>query len=202
MIAAAVLATQIVVWHAYRAEEQRALEECARRYHELHPELEVAALAIPYDAYTYKLESAIPHGNGPDLFVGKHDNLGQFVRAGLVEPVGALDDADFLDGMLAPLRMDGKVWGVPLVAKSLALFWRRDRLPHPPSATDGLREQARARGFAYEAGDFFYHAAWLHGFGGQILDGNNRPQLASPEAIASLTFVESLQRERLIPEET
>src|SRR5262245_59320442 len=113
MILPLVLVTQVVVWHAYRAEEERALDECARRWHELHPEVEMATLAIPYDAYTYKLESAIPRGNGPDLFVGKQDNLGQFVAAGLIEPVGELNAGQFLDGAVEAQRIGGALYGIP-----------------------------------------------------------------------------------------
>ena len=56
---------------------------------------------------------------------------------------------------------------------------------------------------AYEAGAFFYHAAWLHGFGGRLLDDAGRPALDSPmRRCASVAFVQQLAAEQLLPPES
>jgi arabinogalactan oligomer/maltooligosaccharide transport system permease protein len=206
----ALLALHVVLWHAYRADEQRALETCVAQYNAAHPDVTVETLAVPYDAYAYKLEAAIPRGNGPDLFIGPHEALGEWSRIGIVEPID-VDPAErvqFLDGTLAPLTVGGRLYGRPLSFKSLALFYRRDILPHPPETTDELVAAARRLtgggryGLAYEAGNFFYHAAWLHGFGGRILDPSGRPELASPPSVAALGFVAALADAHLLPEES
>src|SRR3989442_13372886 len=68
--------------------------------------------------------------------------------------------------------------------------------------------EACAACLVYEAGDFYYHAAWLHGFGGRVFDRADenvaaaRPRLDTPEGIAALDFVRSLVEERVIPDET
>jgi len=197
------LAAHVVVWHSYRAEEERALVRCVETWNAAHSDVTVEAVAVPYDAYGYKLEAAIPRGNGPDLFVGKHDDLGEWSRAGLVQPMDAAAPADpkqFLDGTLAPLQLGGHLWGLPLTFKSLALYYRRDKLPHPPATTDELLEMGRRVGFAYESGNFFYQAAWLHGFGGRMLDENGRPELNSPAAVRSLELLRKMVP--LLPEES
>jgi arabinogalactan oligomer/maltooligosaccharide transport system permease protein len=202
------LAAHVVVWHSYRAGEEQALVEAARVYSAAHPDVVVEPVAVPYDAYQYKLEAAIPRGNGPDLFVGKSDAVGEWSRSGLIEPldarVPAADLAQFLDGTIEPVRLNGHLYGLPLTFKSLALFYRTDLLARPPATTDELEALARAPhardhyAIAYEAGSFFFHAAWLHGFGGQILDEQGRPHLDSPECERSLAFVARLP----MPEET
>lgn len=215
MIAPLILATQVVLWHSYRAGEQQALESCVRTWNQAHPDVQVEAVALPFDGFSSKLEAAIPRGNGPDLFVASHEAVGDWSRMGLIEPVetllppGAL--GQFLDGTVEPLRAGAHLWGVPLAFKSLALFYRTDLVDKPPATTDELVAMAKTvkatappghYALAYEAGSFFYHAAWLHGFGGEILDANRRPALDSPGAIASVAFVKSLADADLLPAES
>ena len=108
--AAALAALHVVLWHPYRAAEEQALEQAARVYERAHPGVTVEVVAVPYDAYAYKLEAAIPRGNGPDLFVGKQDSVGEWARTELVRPIderalapGEL--AQFLDGTVEPLEL-------------------------------------------------------------------------------------------------
>jgi arabinogalactan oligomer/maltooligosaccharide transport system permease protein len=212
MNAIVVAALHVVVWHAYRAEEQKALEHCAKVYTIQHPDVIVEPVAIPFDAFSPKLEAAIPRGNGPDLFVGSHEGLGEWSRTGLIVPIDAqLPPGElnaFLDGTVEPLRVGGHLYGLPLAFKSLALYWRTDRLAAPPANTDELVAAAHAAqkdgryAIAYEAGSMFYHAAWLHGFGGRILDENGRPALDSPQSIAAMSFVQGLAAQHFLPEES
>jgi len=199
----ALAVVHVVVWHSYRAEEQKAFERAAAVYTSAHPDVSMEPVAIPYDAFRAKLEAAIPHGNGPDLFVGKNDDVGEFARAGLIVPVGEVDRGQFLDGTLPPLETDGKLWGLPLAFKSLVLYWRTDRLDRPPASTDelfALAKTLRPRWpLVYESGAMFYHAAFVQAFGGTILDGNGRPALDSPEGVRALEFVLKLQA--ILPDE-
>jgi arabinogalactan oligomer / maltooligosaccharide transport system substrate-binding protein/arabinogalactan oligomer / maltooligosaccharide transport system permease protein len=212
VIAPLLLATQLVVWHSYRADEQRALEQCVAVWNRAHADVKVEALALPYDGFASKLEAAIPRGNGPDLVIFGHSAIGDWARAGLIEPFAdTLPAHEFLDGTVEPLRAGGKLWGMPLAFKSLALFYRKDLVARPPATTDELVALARRTkatrpaghyALAYEAGASFYHAPWLHGFGGQLLDGSGRPALDSQGAIASVAFVEALAAEELLPPES
>ena len=81
----------------------------------------------------------------------------------------------------------------------------------PPATTDELvalakkwkaEKPAGQYALAYEAGASFYHAPWLHGFGGQLLDGAGKPALSSDGAIASVAFVEALAADELLPPES
>jgi arabinogalactan oligomer/maltooligosaccharide transport system permease protein len=211
--ASLLLATQLVVWHSYRADEEKGIEACVAAWNRTHADVHVEALALPYDGFASKLEAAIPRGNGPDLVVFGHAIIGDWARAGLIEPfhVPRAALAQFLDGMVAPLHARGELYGLPLAFKSLALYYRKDLVARPPATTDELVALARAwkanrpagsYALAYEAGAAAYHAPWLHGFGGQLLDDRGRPALDSDGAIASVAFVESLAAEELLPPES
>ncbi len=188
---------QVVLWHAYRAGEEQALNQAVAQYNALSQSrgVEVRAVPVPFDAYNQKRASAIPHGNGPDLFIASHDGLGEWVRDGLVAPMSApVDERAFLPGTAGPLRLAGKVWGLPLGWKSLALYYRTDQLGAAPRSTDELFAAVKGHyAIAYETGSFYFHAAWLHACGGEALvddGGTVRPRLATPAGEAALGWVQ------------
>ncbi len=198
----------VVLWHSYRGAEERALHQVVERFHASRPDLRVELLGLPNEVMASKLTVAIPNGNGPDLFVFAHERIGGWVDAGLLAPV-ELDPeerAAFLPETLPPLEYRGRVWGLPLAFKSLALFYDKGLVPEPPRTTDDLLELAErfsADGrfaLAYEASLFYFHAPWFFGFGGRLFDGD-RPRLDSPESLASLAFLERLRARRAIPDE-
>lgn len=214
------LATRIVVWHAYSGAEEQALTAATRAYNDSQSAVSVETIAVPYGSMADKLQAAIPRGHGPDAFIYAHDLLGQWKRQGLLK---RLEDSAAVAEVLpqlwpqtvAPLRDGEALWGVPLSFKSLALFYRQDLIAEPPRTTDDLlalcrrfaAEPSRPRryGLVYEAGSFFYHAAWLHGLGGTILqtgpDGKVQPRLDTKEELAALRFVAEMASRGDIPEE-
>ncbi|MSP63619.1 MAG: extracellular solute-binding protein [Myxococcales bacterium] len=212
MIGPALLAAaQIVLWHSYHAGEQAGLEAAVTAWNTAHPDDTVEPQAIPVEGFSYKLEAAIPRGHGPDLFIFAHEMIGEWARGGLIAPLDeATDRTPYLDGTIAPLRVGGRLHGLPLAFKSVALFYRPDLVAGPPATTDDLRAACRtlidpARGrycLAYEAGSFYHHAAWLHGEGGAILQPDGTPRLATPEGVRALASVRRLVDEGFIPDET
>lgn len=196
---------EVTLWHAYRGEERAALEALIDEYDEAHPELTVTPLFVPYDSYKSKIEAAVPRGNGPDLFIFAHETVGQWSRSGIVAPIGALPD-DLHPVTVDALTYDGEVYGAPLAYKCLALFYNKALLDAPPKTTDEL--EALAERFpgdnqfavAWQATDPFFHAAWLHGFGGGVFDGD-AVALDQDGNAASLAWVSDLLERKVLPEE-
>jgi arabinogalactan oligomer/maltooligosaccharide transport system permease protein len=200
---------EIVLWHSYRGDEQAALEQLVARWNVRRPERKVRSLAVPHEGYANKLTTAIPRGQGPDLFVFAHERIGDWAAAGLLRDLGPELTGEERAAASPALESGGRVYGLPLAYKSLALFFNRDLVRGPPADTDELvavaerlRDPGRgAFGLAWEAGSFYFHAPWLHGFGGRVFDGAGRPDLAVPENARSLEFVRDLQARGLIPGE-
>ena len=204
----------VLMWHSYRGTDEQALEQLVDRFNASQSNYRVDLLAIPNDAYPAKLTSAIPTDHGPDLFIFGHDRIGGWAREGYLAPsdtdVAALKE-EFAASALAALAFEGHTYGLPLAVKSVALFYNRSLIPHPPDTTDELVRLARKNtesdgsryGLAYPIADFYYHAAWLHGFGGtEFLEPGHRVVIDTPEAVAALEFVRHLALdERVIPEE-
>lgn len=186
------LAGEVVVWHAYRGAELDALEQVARAYTE-RTSHKVTTVAIPFGAFDSKLETAIPRGNGPDVFLAAHDGIGKWRAMSLLQP--ATDDAAaHLQVTVDALTLDGVRYGTPLAFKSIVLLYDPTRVSEPPRTTDALIAAARAEttparyGLAYEAAAPYYHAAWMHAFGARALDGQGRATLDDDAQIAALAF--------------
>ena len=200
---------EIVLWHSYTGAERAALEVTAQAWNADHPTTPLVLVAVPHDAFADKISSAIPRGNGPDLFVYAQDRMGDWADAGVIEPIEFwVDDARadrFGDRALGLMSYRSSLWGLPLALKSLALFYRSDLVATPPASTVelvALAPKMRARdGFAlaYANIDLYGHAPWLHGFGGRVLDDAGAPAIASPEAARALEFARSLIEQHVAP---
>ena len=193
-------AAQVMLWHAYRGAEEQALSHLVNDYNARQSAYRVEMLALPYDAFASKLTSAIPGGHGPDLFIFAHERLGGWAREGYVAPIETT-----LRGTVAQaLSVDGKVYGLPLSLKSTALFYNKQLISQPPRTLHELQALAEAHtafgrgeyGLAYPITDFYFHAAFVTGFGGRIFEDG----LDTPPALKALQYVQFLSG-RVMPEE-
>ncbi|HUJ58592.1 MAG TPA: extracellular solute-binding protein [Kofleriaceae bacterium] len=202
----------VVLWHSYTGQERAALEATAATWNAEHPDTPLTLVAVPHDAFADKISSAIPRGNGPDLFIFAQDRIGDWADAGVIEPIEFwVDDARadrFSDLSLGAMTYKGSLWGLPLATKSLVLFYRTDMIATPPTTTDqlfALEPQLHARGasvLAYANFDLYGHAPWLHGFGGRVLDEHGTLAIATPEAARAIAFARELIVRDVTPSET
>lgn len=197
------------LWHAYRGAEEDALMSSVRLFTK-ETGIAVEPLALPYDAFASKLTNGIPHGNGPDVFIFNHERLRNFEHQGLlVSSDGVIDAKAYFPNAVDALQVSGKTYGYPLSLKSLALIINTRLVPVVPSDTRTWVTQMRAisniaenrYGLAYESGDFYLHAPFLFGFGGELFYPDGRARFDSPGMSGSLAFVKGLQDEHLIPTE-
>ena len=194
----------VTVWHPYSGDEARALGDLAKRWNDTHTDVRIDLVLVPYDALADKITASIPNGNGPDLFVFAHDRIGDWAEAGHLEPIEFFVDdalADRYDMQaLASLAYGRSLFGLPLAVKSVALFYRTDLVPTAPATTDDLLRIGRAltdsatgrHGLAYDNTSMYFHAAWMHGFGGRVFDEDGHPSLDSAAAREALAFARIL----------
>lgn len=199
-----------VLWHAYNGSEAQALGASAARWNAAHPDQPLELVAVPYKGFGDKLTSAIPNGNGPDLFIYPQDRIGDWADAGVIEPIEFwVDDARasrFTNEAVESMAYRGSLWGLPVTVKSLALFYRPDLIAQPPKTTDELYAlvpmMAKRSGYAiaYANVDLYGHAPWLFGFGGKILDDKGDLAIATPEAAAAMAFARDLVAKGAAPD--
>lgn len=201
----------VVLWHAYNGDERAALEATAAAWNTAHPDQPLTLVAVPYDAFADKLSSAIPRGNGPDLFIYPQDRIGDWAAAGVIEPLEFwVDDARadrFTEQSLGAMAYQGSLWGLPMTVKSLVLYYRTDLAPEPPKTTADLLELAarlkdrHVFALAYPSPDLYAHAMWLHGYGGRVMDDDGTLTIATPQATQAMTFARSLVAQGVAPED-
>lgn len=210
--AAPVPPKHVLLWHAYRDAERAALDALVKTWNDKHPEIQVEALAIPYDAMIDKTQVAIPRGNGPDLIIMAHDKIGTWARDGLIAPLGDFATPErlrrFLPATVKPLVFERSVYGLPLAFKSTVLFYNRKLVPKPPTTLAELTAMAKPLvnaeegkfGLAYDAADLYYHAAFLHAYDGKVLDEPSRAlTIDSAEAAAAIDAVRKLHSDGILP---
>ena len=199
---------RVLLWHAYRGGEREALEEIVRELHASGSPVKVDLLAVPYEAFRQRLTAAIPRGNGPDLFIAPHEAVGEWSRSNLLEAMpypSDLSPAAFLDSTTDALTFDGQLWAMPLSFKSLALFVNRGLA----KTTPGTLEELVAIGakvaevpLAYEAGNFYHHAALMHAHGARLFDADGVIRIDTPEMASSLALAGELVTGGSVPPES
>jgi len=210
-------AADLVVWHAYRAEEKEALEKVAAAYN-ASPAAKgnrVTTLAVPYDGFADKISAAVPRGKGPDIFIFAQDRLGGWIEAGnTVEPIDFFLEketkARFIPTTMEAMTYRGTVYGLPLNFKVITMIYNKKLVASPPKTSGQLVATAKKLtnkaagkfGLAYSFADFYYHAALMNGFGGRVFDPGIKPVLNNPENIRSLELLMKwFKKDQIMPAE-
>lgn len=87
-----------------------------------------------------QFKDATKVGKGPDVVVGAHDWLGEFVQNGLVAPIPmAADDAGkFASSAITATKFGGQQYGVPYAVENLALVRNTALAPDAPKTMDEI----------------------------------------------------------------
>jgi maltose-binding protein MalE len=205
---------KVVLWHSYRAEEQKALEQVVGDFNKNRTDIEVETLQIPHQAFADKISAAIPRNNGPDLFIFAHDRIGDWAESGHIEPVSTWARPEllgsFLEGTVKALVYKKSLYGLPMAFKSVVIFYNKDLVPTPPDTEAKLIELAKAQtdpvqkkyGLVYENTQLYFSAPFIHGFGGQVLDADDQLHLTDEGTVKGLSFARSLLADhKIVPED-
>ena len=153
---------------------------------------------------------AVPRGNGPDLFIFAHDQVGDWARGGLIEPLDYRKGDElnvFLDETLNALVYHNTLYGLPMGFKTLALYYDTTLVTEAPTTSKALLQTAKSVaersaehwGIGFAVDSFYYHAPWLHAFDGQVLDKQLEVRVDSPGMRASLSYMRRLLTDGLMP---
>ena len=132
----------------------------------------------------------VPTGEGPDVTVGAHDWLGEFLVNGVVAPVELGDKAGEFEAMsISAFSQDGQVYGVPYAIENIGLIRNVDLAPEAPATWDDAIAAGEAAGTEFpillqvgETGDPYTAYPLQTSFGAPVFetndDGSYRPVLA------------------------
>lgn len=80
-------------------------------------------------------------GEGPDMVIIPHDNLGPMVVNGAAAPIDLGDAAEnYLPNAIDGFTYDGQLYGVPLAVENIGFFRNTDLVPDAPATWDEVAE--------------------------------------------------------------
>lgn len=148
-----------------------------------------------------KTTSAIPAGQGPEMFQWAHDWVGDYTQQGFAVDRGdelgvSLDQ--YTDAAAQAVQYDGKVVGLPLTAETVTLIVNRDIVDQVPETADDLLAAIEEHhspddnqyGITFMF-DAYFTSGLVQAFGGYYFDPNADPALGldQEETIEGLQFV-------------
>ncbi|MCE0487302.1 sugar ABC transporter substrate-binding protein [Ornithinimicrobium sediminis] len=123
---------------------------------------------------------------GPDIVVGAHDWLGEFVQDGSVEPVqmSAETQEQFTPESIEATQYNGQIYGVPYATENLGLIRNVDLVPDAPATMEEMIEAGNALVDSGDAeapmmtpvgqqGDAYHAFPYLSAYGGGIFGTND-----------------------------
>lgn len=203
--------TRVRVWHAYQrdGQEEAALRLAARAFERANPSVRVVLAAQPFNAYASKLESAIPTGNGPDLFIDAHDRVTSYVAAHLVQRVAPASaralNAHIDSRHRDAFTVDGVLYGVPLSLKSAALYVNTRLVSGEIEALEDIEALRLPEGtfaLAMESESAYWTSSLFAAYGCGLITEDGGWGLEGEGAERALVHLRTMVRAGLIPEES
>lgn len=186
-------AVVLTIWHGFIETEEALFREVVSDYMVTNPEVRVELLAVPFDQLEGKYLTEASAGGAPTMIVGPQDRMARYEEAGLLTEIE--DSLEFL-GDLVPAavdggRIDGKLVGIPVSNKVVALYYNRSIVPTPPQSFEELLLLAEDHGLAL-TGNWFHNYMWGPAFGSTFMDSNNKVVIDSPEGSRAYSFFRSV----------
>lgn len=172
---------ELTIWPDDNADKLAVITELAKKYTE-KTGIEVKITPTSMNNQKEALTLDGPSGKGPDLYY--QPGIGDLVLKGLVQPIVA--DSQTLGAYtpesLAALSQDGKLYGLPAVIETYALFYNKKLLSEPPKTMADLakiqQEKTNAAkqeyGFLFDATNFYFAWGFLGGSGGYIFQNDGK----------------------------
>ena len=178
-------AGKIKLWYAYDAggAEEDALIQAVALLKKDQPKLVVTLERVPFGRpdeqgkIFQRWKTAVGAAGAPDMFTVPNDNTGAQAREGVIAPLDnylKVDAANFFPrASFEGAKVDGKIYGVPGIAKAVALYYNKSTIPNPPATTAELLQMVKS-GKTIAVNQNAYHSfGFLTGaFGGTLLNAN------------------------------
>ncbi len=186
-------AVTISIWHGYIETEEQLFSQAVKDFMAANPNITIDLLAVPFTELQNKFQTEASSGSGPTIIMGPQDRMAGYAAADLLATVD--ESAAFLKDLLPASveggKVAGKLVGVPVNNKVVALVYNKSKITTEPKDFDELLTMAKDNGLAITA-DWFHNYMWGPAFGATFLDENNKIVLNSPEGAAAYAYFKSV----------
>jgi maltose/maltodextrin transport system substrate-binding protein/arabinogalactan oligomer/maltooligosaccharide transport system substrate-binding protein len=124
---------------------------------------------------------AAPTGEGPDILLGAHDWIGEFIASGLLAEVSLGDKtASFAPAAVQGFTYtDGKLYGLPQAVENVAFYYNTDLVPTAPTTweevqtlSQEIKDAGNKYGFLIQSTDPYHFYPIQTSFGGYVFGKN------------------------------
>lgn len=209
---------RITIWHQDRPDVRDVLQKQLDRFMALHPEVKVEQLFKETEELRSGFIIAAIAGQGPEIVYGPSDQVGPFQVMDIILPLDSLFDREFLDQFTpkALTYYKGRLYKIAdKMGNHLTLVYNKRLVPVPPRTEVELVAMGKALtkdtngdgkvdqyGLAWNYTEPFFFIPFMTGFGGWIMDEEDRPTLNTAGTVNGLKFITALRDEhRIIPNE-
>ena len=212
---------RIMVWHSMRPLETDILREALAEFGQRYSAWEFSELFYANETARINYIISALGGSGPDLFWGASDNIGPFVELGVIAPIEPYVNQAYLDSFItepfpANTWFRGHLYQVgDRVGNHLCLVYNKKMIPSPPQTMSDLlrigKQLAKdtdgdgkpdVYALAWNYTEPFFAVPFIGGYGGWIMDENNRPTLNTRAVVKAQQLIYDLgNKYKIIPAE-
>jgi maltose-binding protein MalE len=139
----------------------------------------IEVTVIDFEDMREQIVAQAPAGEGPDIFIGAHDWVGEMVANGIAAPLDLGDKAaNLTEPSLNALTIDGTLYALPYAAENVTLYYNTELVETPPATVEELTAVCDELGDAIEncwgitgggtAIDAYHNYAFVTAGGGYI----------------------------------
>lgn len=185
-------------------------QDAAKRFEATHPDVEINVEDVSWDNLQQRLATDIAGGTAPDISIIATRWVLDYVQNGIAEPLDGYITPQFrgrfYENLLVPGTVNGKVYLLPILASTRALYYNKDLyekagVATPPKTWDELRaasEKVKALGGAaygfgiqgkeIETDTYWYFPFWS--YGGEIVQ-NGKSGIAGEAGVTAAQLYKS-----------
>lgn len=198
----------ITLWLAESPQTVEYMNKMARSFEAEHPHWRVRIATSPFADLKPRLLGSQANSHEPDVVLMVNDWIGELVQRKWLAPAD-LTPADFLPGAIQGVTYQQHRYGYPFSVETTALIRNTRLLPQAPktwpqwlAASQALKKHQKYP-LLYDNHNFYYHSAWLLGFGATILNPTGQLDLQPQPLTQSFDFARSLlQTWQMVPTQT
>lgn len=213
-------------WGVSEAATKEALEAMAAKYTELHPNVKIEYVGIPFGDIKQQTFVMAASGNAPDIIQTFTAWFPTYAASDIIVPLDDLLGEEYVNDLFPSYKEDysynGNLMGVPWAPSPYILYWNKELfkkagLPdRAPETHEEMLEFARALSkLKTDQGEQVYGMGEateklpingmialrnIYAFNGSIFDKDGKVNVNTPEVIDALKYYETLVDEGLSPQ--
>ena len=174
-------AANITVWSHFGTTELTWLRDQAAAFDKKTGN-KTTIVTVPFDQIPDKLIQSASRGQGPDVIVTlPQDRLGQLAAAGVIEPMDkyVTSKSDLDKTALQAMTYQGKLFGIPMFAESVALVYNKKLVAQAPTTWNAFLSAAQKNtgngtfGYLADLGNAYMNYGVISAYGGYVFKNNS-----------------------------